>query len=256
MSVDRIMTDPQVRLNGEVYAFPKPLPYLYRRVTPLSPKTYGFAGFQQRPDYRFAEETAVVPITVDEFAAAGRHLPIVFSKSAGHRPVALLGTKDGENRLVGDDGAWRTDSYVPAYLRRYPFILARPKPGAKTMYLCVDDTDERILPTSGEPLFEDGATPTACTKHILNFCHKYEIAAERSWQLAKLLNKHDLLFDASIRVRAGDAMRRYGGFLAVDRARLAELPDDALDELGRTGALAAIYAHLASIQSMANLERR
>jgi len=73
-------------------------------------------------DYSFARDVNAVPISVGEFMPAIRNYPIVFAEGS-LTPVAILGLKQGENRFLTAGGAWRRDAYIPAYLRRYPFIF-------------------------------------------------------------------------------------------------------------------------------------
>lgn len=76
-------------------------------------------------DFSFAAEVNSVPLAGVEFVEAARSHPIFFlePQSGETFPIALLGMASGGNRFVAADGAWR-DSYVPAFVRRYPFVLA------------------------------------------------------------------------------------------------------------------------------------
>ncbi len=38
-------------------------------------------------------------------------------------PAVLLGIRDQENLYVDDNGAWNA-KYIPAFVRRYPFVFS------------------------------------------------------------------------------------------------------------------------------------
>src|SRR5690606_22748752 len=110
-----------------------------------------------------------IPLTVDEFAQSQRHFPIVFS--AGDRPVplALLGLNEGVNVFFDAEGTMTEDAYVPAYVRRYPFLLAKLRPDSDEMSLCFDPSSDLLGEfKDGEALFDEGQ-PSAHTKGLLDF---------------------------------------------------------------------------------------
>ena len=74
----------------------------------------------------FIAQTHAIPVTVDEFGLAQRNYPIVFSIGDNPIPIALMGLNEGVNVFLDPDGR-PIDStvYIPAYIRRYPFLLAR-----------------------------------------------------------------------------------------------------------------------------------
>ena len=76
--------------------------------------------------FKFSGKTNSVPLAGVEFPEACKHFPIVFTKVDGQRllPLALLGFRDLENLFVDAGGRWK-DAYVPAFVRRYPFVLAK-----------------------------------------------------------------------------------------------------------------------------------
>ena len=105
--------------------------------------------------------THAIPATVDEFALLQRHYPIVFSVGDTPVPLALMGLNEGINVFLDDEGKLHDDTiYVPAYMRRYPFLLARLRPDSDELSLCFDPTSGAIGDfDDGEPLF-DGDQPT------------------------------------------------------------------------------------------------
>jgi len=101
------------------------LPLLYRTLVPLVPERHMDLRLNGRRDYSFAAEANAIPLTVDEIPTAMRHYPIVLAPGRTATPVALVGFEQGKNAFVDKDGAWQEGTYIPAYVRRYPFGLVR-----------------------------------------------------------------------------------------------------------------------------------
>ena len=104
------------------------LPLFYKELVPLS--SIDHADFHARPldSAAFLVDQHAVPLTSDEFVSACRHYPIVFSAGDNPVPLALMGLNEGVNTFFDDEGKLIDQVYVPAYIRRYPFILAKLTP--------------------------------------------------------------------------------------------------------------------------------
>ena len=90
-------------------------------------------------------KTHAIPLTVDEFALVQRHYPIVFSIGEKPIPIALMGLNENVNVFLEDDGRPIDPSlYIPAYIRRYPFLLARIRPDSDELSLCFDPTANAV----------------------------------------------------------------------------------------------------------------
>jgi len=62
-----------------------------------------------------------------EFVSALSDFPIVFAADEESViPVLLLGMRNSENVFIGPEGGWN-GRYIPAFIRRYPFVLAHPE---------------------------------------------------------------------------------------------------------------------------------
>src|SRR3546814_19574835 len=79
--------------------------------------------------------------------------------------------------------------YIPASIRRYPYMLARLRPDAQELSLCFDPTSDAIGAfEEGEALF-DGDQPTEFTKGILQFNAALEQAGGRTPAFVKELKE-------------------------------------------------------------------
>ena len=142
--------------------------------------------------------------------------------------------------------------YIPAYIRRYPFLLARLRPDSDELSLCVDPTANAIGEfDDGEPLF-NGDQPSEATKAILGFCEQFEAAGQRTAAFMEDLLKSDLLMDGEVAIQPEGCEQPfvYRGFRMVDEEKLRELRGDELRKMNQSGMLPLIYAHLFSLAQM------
>lgn len=231
---------------------PNSLPILYSDLVPLNSQQHGNYRLRPVDSAPFLASQHAVPLTVDEFVSAQRFLPIVFSAGADPIPLALMGLNEGVNTLVDDEGKLRGTSYVPAYVRRYPWMLAKLRPDSDELSLCFDPSVETIGEfEDGEPLFADGQ-PTELTRNILSFCEQFEQAAARTGQFMKDLKTHDLLMEGEVSIQApnNDKPYVYRGFQMVNEEKLRDMRGDTLRKLSQNGMLPLLHAHLFSLQLM------
>ena len=146
----------------------QPMPLFYNGLEPLSSELHSNYRVRRQDRAPFLSHQHAVPVTVDEFSLVQRHMPIVFTVGDDAVPIALMGLNEGVNVFIDAEGKLRdTNFYVPAYVRRYPYMLARLRQDAQELSLCFDPTADSIGPfEDGEPLFTDGQ-PSEATKAIL-----------------------------------------------------------------------------------------
>jgi hypothetical protein len=230
------------------------LPLFYNDLAPLNSRDHGKWVARSVDKARWVANQHAIPITAEEFALAQRDFPIIFSDGDVPVPLALMGLNEGVNVFFDDEGTLLQDSvYVPAYIRRYPFLLAKLSPEAQELSLCFDPTSELLAEDGeGNALF-DGDQPSEHTKGVLNFCEQFEQAGERTHQFVQELLKHDLLMDGEVGIqRAEDAENPYiyRGFKMINQEKLLELRGDLLRTWNQNGILPLIYAHLFSLDLM------
>jgi hypothetical protein len=228
------------------------LPLFYKDLQPLS--SVDHADWRARGMDRadFLIDQHAVPLTSDEFTSASRFYPIVFSAGDNPVPLALMGLNEGVNTFVDEEGKLKNPVYVPAYIRRYPFLLARLRPDSDELSLCFDPTADAVGQfEEGDPLFEDGK-PTDATNNILQFCQQFEEAGQRTGMFVEELKKADLLMDGEVAIQpeGSDKPFIYRGFQMIDEAKLRELRGDVLRKMMQNGVLPLIFAHLFSLQLM------
>ena len=229
------------------------LPLFYKGLEPLSSETH--AGFKMKPQETapFLAGQHAIPITVEEFPLVQRYMPIVFSVGPDAIPLALMGLNEGVNVFVDEGGKLtETNFYVPAYVRRYPFMLAKLRPDAQELSLCFDPTADAIgAIEDGEPLFAEGQ-PSELTKGILQFNEQFEQAGQRTQNFMKELRDLELLMDGEVSIQPEGAAQPfiYRGFQMVNEEKLADMRGDQLRKIAKSGMLPLLYAHLFSLQLM------
>ena len=225
----------------------------YEKVVPISLERHKGWSVQQG-DYSFARETNAAPLMCAEFQSASTELPIVFGKTeAGFTPVVILGIEQGNALTVDKDGKW-IGNYVPAFVRRYPFVFAESED--KTTYtLCLDeefggvDKDGK----AGNAFYDDDK-PSEFLNNILEFTKNVEMEQRKTVEFGKLLEANDLMtpMQAGITLPNGEK-RAVTGFHVVSKEKLKEISPEVLKDFFDRDVLELIYYHLASMRNMEKL---
>ena len=229
------------------------LPLLYNNLEPLNSSQH--SKMKLRKDVKLADlgKTHAIPVTVEEFVFVQRHYPIIFSAGETPVPLVLLGLNEGVNTYFDAEGRpLDQDTYIPAYLRRYPFMLARLRPDTDELSLCFDPTAESMSEDSDGPALFDGDQASEATRNILTFCEQFEQAGQRTQAFMEELQKSGLLMDGEVAIQPEGAKQPflYRGFRMVDEEKLRELRGDELRKMNHSGMLPAIYAHLFSLSQI------
>lgn len=234
---------------------PQPtLPLFYKDLMPLNSRDH--AKWRSRPmeSAKWLIGQHAIPLTVEEFVQAQRNFPIVFSTGEHPLPLALMGLNEGVNTFVDDEGKVNDPVYLPAYIRRYPFLLAKLQPDSEELSLCFDPTAETIGEyDEGTELFDGEGQPSEGTKGVLQFCERFEEAGAKTKAFVEELKKHELLMDGEIAITQNDNPDKpfvYRGFQMVNEEKLRELRGDLLRTWNQNGMLLLIHAHLFSLDLM------
>lgn len=234
------------------------LPLLYKDLIPISSQEHGSWRIRMLENAPWAAKEHAVPLTIEEFAIAQRFYPIIFSSGDNPVPLALMGLNEGVNTYLDENGKMLQEGYVPAYLRRYPYLLARLRPEGDELSLCIDPTADAIGPfDEGEPLF-DGDQPSEAVKGILQFCEQFEQAGLKTGQFMTEVMEHGLLMEGevSIQINPDSPPFVYRGFQMVNEEKLRDLRGDVLRKLNQSGLLALVHAHLFSLSLMREIFAR
>ena len=229
----------------------------YERAVPVTSERHRDLAVGQRRDYGFARGASAVPLTTAELPAAAAHYPVVFVGEGDDVGLAaILGIRDGENLFVDADGRWDAP-YVPAFVRRYPFVFANQQDGTR-LTLCVDEASDLLNHEGrGERLFDSAGERTAYLGNVLDFMQRYQVALQRSRAFAKRVQDLGLLRNVQAQIRMGEgAALQLRGFRTVDREALKGLAPETVNELFAADGLEALYLHLASLRHLQSLGER
>lgn len=224
----------------------------YKQPEPLSPELHSKLGVVQSDHpFRFAKVGHAVPLTVGEFPLAAVTGPIIFVGEE-KTPLAVMGLNAGDNMFVNDEGMFEAGIYIPAYIRRYPFVFAQDD-AAERMVLCIDRQADFIVEGGDMPFFEKDGKPSDYTQRCMEFCNNFEQERQRTMAFVQLLKDADL-FETKVANYTpmnpdgtpGEP-QKIAEYFGVSEEKLLKLPTEKYMELRDNGALGQIYAHLVSL---------
>jgi hypothetical protein len=226
------------------------LPQFYNKIAALNVAQHGAVHMQAVDNHEFAGASNVIHLQVTEFCKALSTYPIVFIGEKDQLwAAALTGLSKEKNLFVDDKGAW-SDDYIPAYVRRYPFVIANIDKGKSTV--CIDESYSGFNNDGqGEALFTSDGEHSDYLKQTITFLQDFEQAAVKTEFFCQQLMAFDLLEPMSAKVEPKNDQREevlLQGFSVVSREKLAKLPADTLKQLNDNGILELIYNHLASLE--------
>lgn len=222
------------------------LPLFYKAPVPLDSQKHAALGLKKNFGLSFTKEINAVPINMIEMPQICHFYPIAFSPDENATPVAILGLRDNENLFLDKKGEWRERAYIPAYVRRYPFIFSEI-PGTDQLTLCLDMDDSVVNDKSEQKFFDDEGKPSALSQNALEFCKSYHAAAQQTLEFSQALAKSGLLVERAAEIDLGDGKKiNFSGFRIIDEQKLAEMADEDFLAWRSKGWLPFLYAHLFS----------
>jgi hypothetical protein len=192
-----------------------------------------------------------------EFLRAATEYAIVFAATGEDvLPAVVLGVRPEQNLYLSPDAHWQA-KYIPAFIRRYPFVFSASD-DRQTLTLCIDEAHPGLNREGrGQPLFGDDAKASAYTAQMLKFLQQYQVHFERTRVFCQRLKELGLLepMQAQVVTPAGEKLS-LGGFMAVSRTKLRALDAQALAALARTDELELLYLHLYSMRNFSEVTDR
>lgn len=232
----------------------------YERPIPLNRNEHKDLRLKAVPNVKFAARAHSVPLTGAEFPIAARDVPILFAgqsmDDAG--PMALLGLRQNENLLVDENGHWAQGVYVPAFVRRYPFILAEKPAGTEgddfTVFL--DESFEGFDKEEGERLFKEDGSDSEMLTNAVGFLGEFQQHVTRTHWFMDQLRKHELLEPRNIRLEKDGNAINLNGLFVVNEEKLRQIDEKTAHDFLKEGVMGWIYAHLLSLPNIDRLAQR
>ena len=161
-------------------------------------------------------------------------------------PIALLGLKEGLNSYVTEDGHWRANTYIPAFIRRYPFVLAQGDD--ENFTVCFDEAYSGWNEDEGRELFAGTGENSDYLNEMIAFLQNFTVEMQRTRQFVTRLQELGLLVPRTLKLThvSGESFV-LKDFLAVDEEAFLKLDDEQVLSLHKAGFLGWIYAHLMSL---------
>ena len=230
-------------------------PLFYKKPVPLNKDQHGDLYMEPVNDFKHTKGTNSVYIAAVEFIKAARDYAIVFGKNTDGSvfPAVLLGLQNSQNKFIGKKGEWSVD-YIPAYVRRYPFILASNPGIYDTFAVCIDESYRGFnREKKGQRLFDENGEESSMLKQSIEFLKGYQNHIQLTNIFCKNLGDSGILEPVQAKIAKHGEERALGGFLCVSRERLKGLAPKQLAEFMLSDQLELIFAHLYSLNNLNRL---
>jgi hypothetical protein len=230
---------------------------IYEKAVPVAASRHRDVSVTPAPDYAFSSGVNAVPLMAVEFLSAANEYAIVFTQAGDDVvPAIVLGVRGDQNLYLSGDNKWDA-TYIPAFIRRYPFVFSSSADG-KTLTLCIDETYPGVNREGrGEKLFDDEGKPSAYTGRVLKFLQEYQAHFERTLSFGRRCKEFGLLepMQAQVTTPKGEKLS-LNGFMSVSREKLRALDGDKLATLAKTDELELLYLQLHSMRNFNNVKDR
>jgi len=239
-------------------------PLFYKNIVPLNKEVHGDWSIEAVSNYKHTSETNSLYIAAVEFIKAANEYPIVFGIAEDESvfPVVILGLRKNENLYVNKKGEWLAN-YVPAYVRRYPFILATGENEPKQFTVCIDDDcpgfnkkgkGTGLFKGKGTGLFDKDGNESDLLKSSVEFLKEYQNHIQLTTLFCNNIKDLGLLepMKADIKLADGEEIS-LGGFMGINREKLKALASETIENLVKTDQMELIYAHLISLGNIDSL---
>jgi hypothetical protein len=230
---------------------------IYENAVPVSRGRHANWSVEVGADYGFCRGVNSVPLMAVEMPQAAREYPVVFAGTGENvMPAVILGLRANENLYLKSDGRWDGD-YLPAFVRRYPFVFSSSEDGTK-FTLCIDESFAGFNQTGkGARLFDDEGKASGYVENVLKFLQEYQTQFRVTQAFCKHVSALGLLepMQAEITLASGEKSA-LAGFMAVNREKLKALTGEQLAALAKTDELELVYLHLQSLRNFERLKNR
>ncbi|TVZ40815.1 SapC protein [Alteromonadaceae bacterium 2753L.S.0a.02] len=221
----------------------------YEEPVPLEKKKHVDLKLNREQNYAFANNVNSVPIGGMEYFQASRDFPILFVKNneGKYLSMAILSLRE-KSHDMGD--TWE-GVYVPAFIRRYPFILTSEK------IVMIDNKAPHFQQETGDALFAAENEPSDTLKQVVSFLELVEKNFQATEEFAQALSDKELLEPYNATVKFDNNTVKLNELYAINEKKLHEsLDKDELHEWFNKGWIAWCHAHLHSLGSMHELVLR
>ena len=230
--------------------------FLYKTPMLLNHEEHRRLGLKKLPNpFEFVKNIKAIPIVAAEFSSVQKHYPIVFSNLENPAALAIVGLTEDRNLFVSDDGQWDPHSYIPSYLRRYPYALAT---GENAQAAVVIDTASDGVTEDADFPFFDGQSVTKETQDMIDFCQQFALEATKTQNFCRRIKELGLLTPQTATQNADDGSEptTIANYVSIDPQKLTELSAEEVQSLLNDGVLASIFSQAFSMENWTRLIAR
>ena len=208
----------------------------------------------------FCRNLNAMAISFSEFIVACRDYPIVFStgdNGQSYAPLVVLGLGNEQNLFVNPEGEWAADTYVPAFVRRYPFCISKVYLDGEPQSDKVVCIDKAYIDAAGIALFDQAGKPAAHWLEREKLLSEYEADLDLTAQMCAIFTKLELFSPFTMQVNEGGKQAlQLQGMHRIDEAKFLALKAANHKALVEKGLMGRIYAHFFSLANFARLYDR
>lgn len=228
---------------------------MYKNLEIINTIEHKNTAIKQVQDFSYAKEQTNAPLTIAEFYEACKNYPIFFAKDTNNEwfASAMLGYKDKENLFVDDKGTWAKNCYIPAFIRRYPFVFVNQPDNqfalaVESEYKSEDEND------SIRKLFIKDGKNSEFLNGVLNFLTQFQNDATATSKFIKQLEAWELLEEKNATITTQENQTyNINGFYIVNEEKLQHLSKKKKEEICNNNAFPLITAHLISLSNINKL---
>lgn len=226
---------------------------MYKQITIINLNEHKESSVKAYKNFNYAKNVMNTPITAAEFYESCKDYPIIFVQEQDERWGAsvMMGYKENENLFVDENGNWEKGRYIPAAIRRYPFIFVAQNDqvmlGIDTDSLSSNEEDAE------RKLFSDDK-PSEFSNGVLNFMNQFQSDALATANFIKQLNDWELLEERTMNVTTPKGENfSINGFYTINEEKLHHLSKKKKQDICDANAYPLITAHLLSLSNVQRL---
>ena len=208
-------------------------------------------------NFEFAKSTNIIPILVSELDEVISEFPVVFIPSGkGEFILAAIADLRKDNNLFVKNGVWQ-GRYIPAFVRRYPFITIGKPEDAGQFMIGIDEaascfkTDVKKLAANQEAhLLFDGEKPGKMLNSLIPFLQQFHVDNLNTIAFCKKVAALGLITASNIKTKGKDGSEyQLQGVGLIDESKLKTLDQETIYDLFKTGVLPQIYRQQFSLRN-------
>ena len=228
---------------------------MYNNIELITKDNHKDAGVANVEGYARAKELTSSMITMSEFYQSCKNYPIVFTKNEeeGWFSVALLGLEK-ENKFLDKKGVWKEGCYIPAYIRRYPFIYIKNEDDLLLGF----DADHKVKKEqAGERhFFDEKEETTPFVTNVLTFMNQVQNSTKATKEFIETLVEMEVLEESAISGKNAEGKEiSLNGFWILKEEKLDKLTKKNKAKLCEKNYMQAITAHLISLSNIQGLSK-